>query len=167
MHGTRLPVSAVMVTVVAVLATAVTAAGVATAGALSGSPLAQQLRATELERLQALVDANTPVLERLLADDFQLIPPPGVPLSRNDYVAAVAAGAIDYRVFEPISDMKVRLYGRGAAIRYLSHIDVTVAGLGHFDVHAWVTDVYEKNHGQWQILWEQATAVGGFPPSGP
>jgi hypothetical protein len=146
-----------------VLATVTAGAGAA-ASAPGDSPSAESLRATELERQRALVDADTSAVEPLTADDFQLVPPPGIPLSRGEYLGAVAAGAIDYHAFEPISEMKVRSYGQSAAIRYLAHIDVVVAGLGHFDTDAWVTEVYERREGRWQIVWEQATAVGGFPP---
>lgn len=150
--------------ILAVLLVSVTAVTVAAAGSPSDSPEAEGLRATELERLRALVDADMAVVERLHADDFQLVPPPGIPLSRDEYLAAVAAGAIDYRVFEPISELQVRLYGQAAAIRYLSRIDVAVAGLGQFATQAWHTYVYERREGRWQVVWEQATAVGGFPP---
>jgi ketosteroid isomerase-like protein len=145
------------------LVTATVVAGAA-AGAPSDSPSAAGLRATELERQRALVDADMAAVEALIADDFQLVPPPGIPLSRAEYLDAVAAGAIDYHAFEPISEIHVRMYGDAAAMRYLAHIDVVVAGLGHFDTKAWVTCVYERREGRWQIAWEQATAVGGFPP---
>jgi ketosteroid isomerase-like protein len=151
--------------ILGILVVSVTAAAVATASAApSDSPEAQRLRTTELERQHALVNADMAALDLLTADDFQLVPPPGIPLSRAEYVGAVAAGAIEYVAFEPASDMQVRLYGDAAALRYLAHIDVVVAGLGHFDTDAWVTDVYERRGGRWQIVWEQATAVGGFPP---
>ena len=130
----------------------------------SVSPEVERLRATELERQQALVDVDMATVGALTADDFELIPPPGTPLSREEYLGAVAVGAIDYSVFEPVSEMTVRLYGQAAAMRYLAHIDVVVAGLGHFDTVAYVTCIYERRNGRWQVVWEQATAVGGFPP---
>ena len=133
-------------------------------GPPSDSSEAQRLRETEQTRLHALVDADMATVSALHADDFELIPPPGFPLSREEYLAAVAAGDIDYLVFEPISESQVRLYGQAAAIRYQSHIDIVVAGLGRFTHDAWHTYLYEKNGGRWQAVWEQATAIGGFPP---
>ena len=147
------------------LVTATAVAGPA-ASAPSDSPEIDRLRATEVERLRALVDADVAAVETMTADDFQLVPPPGTPLSREEYLGAVAAGAIDYRMFEPISEVNVRLYGQAAAVRYLAHIDVVVAGLGRFDQDVWVTYVYERREGRWQVVWEQATGVGGFPPPG-
>jgi hypothetical protein len=47
-----------------------------------------------------------------------------------------------------------------AIITYKSHIDVVVAGLGRFTHDAWRTYLW----GTWQVVWEQASAIGGFPP---
>ena len=46
------------------------------------SPTVQDLQELERHRLTALVEADMDVLERLHTDDFELVPPPGVPLSR-------------------------------------------------------------------------------------
>ncbi len=101
----------------------------------------------------------------LHADDFQVIPPPGFPLTREEYLGAVAAGDIDYLAFEPISEIEVRLYGQAAFMQYQSHIDIVVAGLGRVTHDAWHTYLYEKRQGRWQVVREQATAIGGFPPA--
>lgn len=131
----------------------------------SNSKQADRLREIEQTRLRALVEADLATAAPLHADDFTLINPAGFPLARDEYLAAVAAGDIDYLVFEPISDIDVRLYGRAAVLIYQSKIDILVSGLGHFTHEAWHTYLYEKRHGRWQVVWEQATAVGGFPPA--
>ena len=100
----------------------------------------------------------------LHADDFTLVNPAGFTLSREEYLAAVSAGEIDYLTFEPISDINVRLYGKAALITYRSHIDIVVGGLGHFTHETWHTYLYERQGERWQAVWEQATAIGGFPP---
>lgn len=152
---------------IALLATATAmaiAAPARSSGPPSGSPEAERLRDIERARLRALVDADMPVVAALHADDFQVITPPGFPLSREDYLAAVASGDIDYLTFKPVSEMEVRLYGRAAVITYVSNIDIVAAGLGRFTHDAWHTYLYERRAGRWQAVWEQATAVGGFPP---
>lgn len=140
------------------------AAPTRSAGPPGDSPVAGELREIERSRLAALVAADMAVVEALHADDFQLVPPPGFELSRDDYLGAVAAGALDYLSFEPISDITVRLYGRAAVLTYKSTIDIVAAGLGAFHHDAWHTYLYEKRQGRWQVVWEQATAIGGFPP---
>jgi hypothetical protein len=144
--------------------TAVAGAATRSAGPPGDSTVAQDLRRIERSRLAALVDADMAVVEALHADNFQLVPPPGFELSRDDYIGAVASGDIDYLRFEPISDITVRVYGQAAALTYKSNIDIVVAGLGRFTHDAWHTYLYEKRQGHWQAVWEQATAIGGFPP---
>lgn len=128
----------------------------ATAGAL------QQL---ERQRLTALVDADLAVIERLHAADFELVPPPGVVLTRAEYVDLIRTGDLDYQAFDPISDIHVRVHGTAATLWYASKIDVVTAGQGHVVHETWHLMLYEQRGGQWQAVREQATAVGGFPPS--
>jgi hypothetical protein len=127
---------------------------------------ASTLQQIERQRLAALVDADMAVIQRLHAEDFELVPPPGVPLSRADYVDLVRTGGLDYQAFEPISDINVRVHGTAATLWYSSRIDVVAAGQGHLVHEAWLLVLYEKRAGQWQVVREQATAVGGFPPAG-
>ena len=147
-----------------ILVSGLTAVAVANSGPPNTSPKADRLRAVELERLSSLVAADVESARPLMADDFQLIPPPGFPMTREEYLGAVKAGAIDYLVFEPVSEIDVRMYGNAAALRYRGHVRVNVEGLGQFDHEVWFTYVYEKRNGRWQAVWEQATGVGGFPP---
>jgi hypothetical protein len=56
---------------------------------------------------------------------------PSRQLDLEEYLASVASGEIDYLVFELASPIVVRLY----------------------------TELYERHHGDWQIVWEHATAI--------
>ena len=159
-------VALALLALVAAVTAMVTAGPARSSGPPGTSPEAQRLRDVERARLRALVDANMPVVEALHADDFRVVPPPGFPLSREDYLAAVASGDIDYLEFKPISPIEVRLYGQAAVLTYMSHIDIVVTDIGHLAHDAWHTYVYEKRAGRWQAVWEQATAIGGFPPPG-
>jgi hypothetical protein len=125
--------------VLATVTAVVLAAPAFSSGPPGGSPEAARLRDVERTRLQALVDADTDVVERLHADDFVLVPPPGFPLARDDYLAAVAAGDLDYLAFEPVSDVDVRLYGNAAVVTYEWLIDIEAAGLGRLSLReaAW------------------------------
>ena len=53
---------------------------------------AERLRATERERLQALVGADVARARRLHADDFQLINPLGGVLSKEQYLGGIESG---------------------------------------------------------------------------
>ena len=119
---------------------------------------ADQLRAIEHERLRSLVDADMPAARRYHADDFQLINPNGGTMSKEQYLRQVADGALDYIEWQP-EEIRVKLYGNSAAIRYKAHLKVSVEGSPGRDVHFWHTDLYEKRNGQWQVVWAHATLV--------
>jgi hypothetical protein len=131
-------------------------------GSGKGGSDADRLRAIEQNRTQALVDADTATARRLMAGDFQGINPAGDPLSREDLLGAVKAGVLDFLVDGPASPISVRLFGNAAALRYQRNFDLVVAGtrLTH---KAWSTELYERRHGHWQIVWEQTTAVPNKP----
>jgi hypothetical protein len=119
---------------------------------------ADALRAIERERLRALVEADMTVAERLHADDFQLIKPFGATLTREDYLGAVASGAIDYLEWEP-DTIDVRLYGEAAIIRYMARLVIVAFGQRMPPARFWHTDAYELHDGQWQVVWSQATEI--------
>ena len=118
---------------------------------------AEIIRATERERLRSLVDGDLAVADRLHADDFQLINPVGSVLSKEEYLRAIASGYFNYRVFEPDSEIVVRLYGEVAMIRYRSRLHMSLDGEAGGLRHYWHTDSYEKRDGRWQAVWSQAT----------
>ena len=120
---------------------------------------ADEIRSVEHRRLQALVEADTITAELLHADDFQLISPLGGMVSRDDYLDMVASGDVDYLFWEP-GEMEVKVYGNAAVIRYQAEIKIKVrwapdAPEGLF----WHTDLYEKQNGQWKVVWSQATQI--------
>src|SRR5688572_1867469 len=79
------------------------------ASAVSAQKKADELRAIEKERLRSLVDADIATARRLHADDFQLINPNGGTLSKEQYLADIASGALDYKEWES-EEIQVRLY---------------------------------------------------------
>jgi Domain of unknown function (DUF4440) len=126
----------------------------------SGSQ-ADQLRALERARLHALVDGDTATAGKVMAGDFQAIPPTGDPLARKDYLGSVKSGVIDYLVFEPVSPIVVRRSGDSAALRYKVSFDIIAGGPGGTRVthKGWITELWERRAGRWLIVWEQATAI--------
>jgi hypothetical protein len=65
---------------------------------------------------------------------------------------------LDYRVFEPDSEVRVRLLGDAAVLRYIARIEIQLADgldVGRF----WHTDVYELRDGRWQAVWSHATRI--------
>jgi hypothetical protein len=116
------------------------------------------IRATERERLRALVAADVARAEPLHSDAFQLINPLGGVLSKDQYLGAIGSRQLDYLFWEPES-IAVRVYGDVAVIRYRSQLEVVVQGRHIPRQRYWHTDVYERRESQWQIVWSQATCI--------
>jgi Domain of unknown function (DUF4440) len=135
-------------------------------GSSSGSSAtasAAEVRALEVARLKALVSADLPTLRRIHADDFELVTADGSVLTKRGVLDAVGTGDLHYLTFAPVTDIRVRLQGDSAAVRYKSQIDVRSAGTGRLTHYAWHTDLYERRDGRWQVVWSQATPVGRLP----
>jgi hypothetical protein len=128
------------------------------AGAAEAQAEADFIRATERERLRALVEANVTRARQLHADDFQLVNPLGGALSKEQYLGGIGSGELDYLFWEPDS-IAVRLYGEAAVIRYRSRLEIIVQGRHVPRQRYWHTDVYERRDGQWQVVWSQATEI--------
>ena len=122
-------------------------------------PLTEKsVRTAEQERLQALVEANIELADRRHAPDFQVINPFGRVSSKSDYLAKVSSGENDYLSWVP-GAITVRLYGKIAAVRYSSSVDIAVRGRRLPRMHCWNTGLYEYRGGLWQIVWFQVTQV--------
>src|SRR4029434_10675580 len=101
----------------------VTCTMLASAG-VNAQDRADQLRAIERARLRSLVNADVATARRLHADDFELINPVGGTHSKEQYLRNIASGELDYLEWEP-GEIRVRLYGDSAVIRYQAHLRVS------------------------------------------
>jgi hypothetical protein len=128
------------------------------AGSTIDHPECEALRCLERSRLRALVARDVELARPLHASDFQLITPVGMALSREQYLGAIAAGALKYGAWDP-KHIDVRLYGDAAAIRYQSSLEVTFGAHHVPRADYWHTDLYEKRDGAWQVVWSHATEI--------
>ena len=119
---------------------------------------AELLRATERERLRALVSGDIERARQLHTEDFQLINPLGGALSKEQYLGSISSGQIHYLHWEPEA-IAVRLYGEVAVIRYESQLEIVVQGRHIPRQRYWHTDLYERHGMQWQVVWSHATAA--------
>jgi ketosteroid isomerase-like protein len=129
----------------------------ADSGRAEGSEV-ERLRATERERLQALVSGDVARAAQLHADDFQLINPLGGALSKDQYLGGISSGQIHYLHWEP-DTIVVRVYGDAAMMRYQSELEIVVQGRHIPRQRYWHTDLYERRGSQWQVVWSHATAA--------
>src|SRR5512146_1267003 len=124
--------------------------------------VAEILRATERERLRALVTGDVARARQLHAEDFQLINPFGGVLSKEQYLGGIESGHIHYLFWEP-ENIEVRVYGAVAVMRYQSQLEIVVLGRHIPRQRYWHTDLYEQRAGQWQVVWSHATGIQESP----
>ena len=118
------------------------------------------LRDVERRRLRSLVDADSDVAAALHASDFQLVHPSGGTWSRERYLEGIASGEIDYRRFEPVSDIDVVIEGNLAVLRYQSAIEIKVDDQEAGSLRCWHTDCYRRDDragAPWRAFWSQTT----------
>ena len=144
--------SVLSVVVFAVLSLVVSGCGGSSDTSSSDKASAKVVRATERQRLRALLGNDLDTAQRLHADDFELINPLGETVPREAYIDS--GDAFAYTAWKPISPIRVRVHGDSAVIRYESEIELH-GTRGHY----WHTDLYEKRNGQWQIVWSQTTGA--------
>ncbi|MBV1850813.1 nuclear transport factor 2 family protein [Catellatospora tritici] len=126
------------------------------------SSITQTLKNLETARLTALVEADADVLDQLHDPDFVLIHPSGGAWSKAQYVGGVLSGEIDYRRFEPVSEIEVLADGDLAVLRYRSAIEIGVGGREPGPLQCWHTDCYRRAAADspWRVVWSQATECG-------
>ncbi|WP_213288362.1 nuclear transport factor 2 family protein [Bradyrhizobium sp. sGM-13] len=125
---------------------------------MDGSPEAEDIRNTERSRLRALVAGDMEAAGPLHASEFQLITPIGMPLSKDEYLGAIASGQIKYLMWEP-GPIAVRQHNGRAVIRYRARLEIVFGGHQVVPGDYWHTDTYEYRDGRWMVVWSQATAI--------
>jgi hypothetical protein len=115
-----------------------------------------ELAHLERARLRALVEHDLDTADALHSDDYELITPGGVVLSRAAYLDAIAAGDLRYDVFEPSGPIRARVHEDSAIVRYRARVDVTWEG-GSDVAELWHTDYWERRDERWQAVWSHAT----------
>ena len=101
---------------------------------------ADAVRSAARKRVSALIAADMEVLRAIHADDFQLVTPLGVVLSKEQYLGAVGAGHIHYLAMELDSAIDVRTYEDVSLIRYRAQIEIEVQGQKHPRASYWFSD---------------------------
>jgi len=96
---------------------------------MTPTELTEHLVDIERERLRSLVDADMEVATALHADDFVLVHPSGGAWSKDEYLGCIGSGAIDYRRFEPRSEIAVMVDGDGRWQVRWSHATEIATGI--------------------------------------
>ena len=106
----------------------------------------------------AVLKADIPALDALLADDYMAITPNGTLQSKEQSLANLRTGAAHFAALE-ISDRKVRFYGTTALVTSRADVSGTTAG-GDFSGSFRYTRVYVRNaQGKWKIVSFEASRI--------
>lgn len=124
---------------------------------------ADEIRAVEHQRLEAMVKGDVAAAARFHAEDFELVGPVGTIDHKDDELRSVTNGF--YVALQP-GPIEVEQTGAdGALIRYQVAAVLKIGGKNSPERHFWHMDYYERRHGQWQVVWSQSTEIP--PPRTP
>jgi ketosteroid isomerase-like protein len=127
------------------------------AQAKSSTDPAEEIRALENARNEAIVHGNAPALERMTSDDYTFITLRGELRSKAEIVKGFADGTFKYESRE-ISDLNIRVYGNTAVVTGRSTQKGTENQKDYSGSYRF-TRVYIKKDGRWQTVALQATRI--------
>lgn len=115
------------------------------------------LEQMEKDRAQAVVKKDTATLEKMTADDYQLIDANGKLRTKADTMTDIKSGTINIQSND-VDDLKVQVYGNTAVVTGRSNPKGTIDGK---DVSGPIrfTRVYVKRNGTWQSVLFQQTRI--------
>ncbi len=127
------------------------AAALAASGASTGADDARTtaLRAAEIKRFEANVNADAKALGQLLDDGLEYVHSNGELDSKQSFIESLVSGRRDYARTE--ADIEtIRIHGDVAIIRGKAKVTV-VDGSTSRDLHLGYTDVWLWKDGRWQM----------------
>ncbi len=120
---------------------------------------ADSIKALETSRGQALLQADTVALSRMLATEFVEISRLGAVRSRADNIRDIASGTLKLTAVK-YDSLDVRIYGEGdvAVLRGIADNTGTFRGFP-FSGKVRYTRIFVKRDGRWQAVEMQQTAL--------
>jgi ketosteroid isomerase-like protein len=135
-----------------------TAAAAARAQA-AGSPRERAVLAAMEQYKQAILDRDTAELARTWTENYTLINPQGLLVTREQRLANLGSGSTNVEVIENEREITVRLYGDAAIVQNLSTLRGSFSG-APTDTDLRGTFVWVRRDGRWRLVTNQLTAVG-------
>ena len=121
-----------------------------------GSP-ADEVRALETARGEALTKADTAAIARMTADDFVEITRLGQLRTKADNLRDIASGALKLTSVK-YDSTSVRVYGDVPILRAIADNTGTFRGFP-FAGRIWITRIFVKRDGRWQAVAMQHTMI--------
>jgi hypothetical protein len=119
--------------------------------------MVEELRAVERARLEAMVAADAPALERMLGDELQYGHSTGVLHTKPELIALLASGKLDYLALRPRT-LDVRAHAGTALLSGIVEVEAN-AGPRHLAAALRFLAAYARRDGRWQLVAYQSAAI--------
>ena len=133
----------------------------ATADARSPADAAASLRRADAERLAAMVAADRPTLERLLAPELSYAHSSGSVQNRSELLEALGAGTLRYTAIRT-REVAARAFNSTGVVVATADLEVMAGGAPR-SIAIGYTATYLRRSGRWQLVAYRSTAL---PPAG-
>lgn len=118
---------------------------------------AQEVLAADAKRFAAMVRADTAELGALLAEDVTYTHSTGQVESREEFLASIASGKLDYQSIEPAEE-RVRIYGDTAVVTGRAGVKLRSEGKD-LALALRFTSVWVKGEKGWRMVAWQSTRL--------
>jgi uncharacterized protein DUF4440 len=130
---------------------------VAAQGNAGGSTLEDSVRAVELARGRALLQADTVALSRMVAEEFTEVSRLGQLRTRADNIRDIASGVLKLTSVK-YDSLRVRIYGDVAVLSGIADNAGTFRGFP-FSGKIRYTRIFVRRDGRWQAVAMQQTSM--------
>jgi ketosteroid isomerase-like protein len=128
-------------------------------GRAADSDAEKEVAGLSAQYTDALVRADTALLDGILADDWMVIDPAGNVTTKHDAIKSVREGQTRFLSMDK-SRVKVRCYGDAAVVTGLLHTRLKIGGQG-FGGPVRFTEVYVSRAGRWRCVSIHLTRLPG------
>jgi len=117
----------------------------------------KEIEVLEQDWRRALLSANVPEIDHLLADDYLGVTANGTLETKADMLAMRRSGTIRFSQLD-LSDLKVRVYGDTAVVTSKAEVSGVNGGTDISGRYRY-TRVYNRRNGQWRIVSFEASRI--------
>ena len=122
------------------------------------SNLAENVLAIEAKRFEAMIDADTTVLQSMLAEELVYVHSNALKETKSAHLASIASRKLVYEKMEREA-ANVRFYGKTALVNGIVKVHGILNG-NAFDVRLLYSAVYRKKGRSWVLVNWQSTKQG-------
>jgi ketosteroid isomerase-like protein len=118
---------------------------------------AEEIRALEMQRYQAMVQGEFALLDTMLSDDLVFTHANGQIDVKKAFMDRLKSGILEYKSIET-RDVKVRFYGTCSIVTGISLLNIKVKDEDR-ELPLRFTTVYVKQENQWRVVAYQSTLL--------